>query len=43
VLEGVAFGTEAGQYDTVEDLFTAGVLVWTMDGFHTGLAVAPVV
>jgi len=42
VLEGVAFGTAVGEYDTVEDLFTAGVVVATMDGFHLGLAVPPV-
>jgi len=39
VLEGVAYGTDAGQYNSVEDLFAAGVLVATMDGFHAGLAV----
>jgi len=39
VLEGVAFGTGAGEYDSVQDLFTANVLVATMDGFHTGLQV----
>lgn len=44
VLEGVAFGTEAGQYDTVEDLFAGPnpVLVATMDGFHAGLLTPPV-
>jgi len=42
VLEGVAFGTAVGEYDTVEDLFSAGVVVATMDGFHLGLAVPPV-
>ncbi len=36
-LDGVAYGAGAGQYDTVEELFTAGVLDATMDGFHVGL------
>jgi len=42
VLEGVAFGAGAGQYDSVQDLFTAGVLVATMDGFHAALVTPPV-
>lgn len=41
VLEGVAYGTGAGQYDTVQDLFSANVLVATMDGFHAGLMALP--
>ncbi|GMV02431.1 MAG: hypothetical protein KJZ98_13465 [Burkholderiaceae bacterium] len=42
VLEGVAFGAGVNQYDSVQDLFTAGVLVATMDGFHAGLVTPPV-
>lgn len=41
VLEGVAYGTDAGQYDSVDELFTANVLVATMDGFHAGLLALP--
>ncbi|MGE3844222.1 MAG: Ig-like domain-containing protein, partial [Vicinamibacterales bacterium] len=33
LLEGVAYGTEAGQFDTVEDLFTSGIVYATMNGF----------
>jgi len=40
VLEGTEFGAGAGQYDTVEELFTGGVLVATMDGFNPA---APIV
>ncbi len=40
VLEGTEFGAGAGQYDTVEDLFTGGVLLATMDGFNHAAPIA---